>query len=290
MTSKKVLIILNYNDFDMCNRLLNQTASYKVFYKIILVDNQSSDDSYKRLKEAYQKNERIEFIQTSTNKGYATGNNFGAFYAIRNYTPDILYIANPDVLFEEDVVQKMADAMFSRSDAGIVAPLVTQGYNIWRLPGFWGVIESLFLVTFSLDKVRIRRKLERLDGIQEAGVVEGSFFAVSSEAFEKTGGFDERTFLYYEENILGQKMRQKGYQSYVLPQERYEHLHSQSIRKRYKSKARAFKQFYPSVQVYLKHYIDATPVQLWIFKIAFQLAYWERKVYDIVYGFKGLRN
>lgn len=286
MTTRKVLLILNFNDFDMCDRLLKKVGSYDAFHKIILVDNQSSDDSYIRLKKAYQDHERIDFIQSRSNKGYATGNNFGACYAIRTYNPQILYIANPDVLFDEPVVEKMANAICQHSDVGIVAPLVIQGYNIWNLPGFWGVIESLFLILFNLDKIRIRRNLQHLDGIQEVGVVEGSLFAVSVKAFEKVGGFDERTFLYYEENILGHKMKQNGYKVTVLPQERYEHLHSQSIRKKYKSKAKAFRLFYPSIRVYLEHYLMATPIQLFIFEIAFQLAYWERNVYDIICKFK----
>lgn len=286
MSIRKVLIVLNYNDFNMCDRLLKKVASYNAFYKIILVDNQSSDGSYIRLKEAYQDNDRIEFIQTGSNRGYAAGNNFGAFYSIRAYGPQILYIANPDVLFEEKVVEKMAEVICSRPDIGILAPLVTRGYNIWNLPEFWGVIESLFLILFSLDKARIRRNLQYLDGVQEVGVVEGSFFSVSSHAFEQIGGFDERTFLYYEENILGCRMKQNGYKTCILPQERYEHLHSQSIRKKYKSKAKAFKQFYPSIRIYLEYYLKATPIQNFIFEIAFKMAYWERKIYDIVYKLK----
>lgn len=278
---KSVLVILNYNDFDMCRRLLEKVKAYTVFDKIILVDNCSTDDSYIKLKEAYA-SVKFDVIQAPNNGGYAKGNNFGVFYAIKNYSPDIVYISNPDVLFEEEAVERMAYSLMKNAGYAVIAPLVRQGFNVWKQPRFWSVIESLFLVIFNMNKSNIKRKLMKEESLQCVGVVEGSFFAITAEAFRAVGGFDERTFLYYEENILGYRLKQCDFKTGVLPLESYEHLHSQSIKKEYNSKAKAFKNFYPSVKLYLTEYLNISPRQGMIFEVAYKMAYFERILYDII--------
>ena len=51
MSKKLGMVIVNYNDFKMTSRLLNNVKNYKCLAKIIVVDNNSSDDSFDKLKE-----------------------------------------------------------------------------------------------------------------------------------------------------------------------------------------------------------------------------------------------
>ena len=41
--------------------------------------------------------------------------------------------------------------------------------------------------------------------------VSGCFFMIKSEALKRVNYFDENVFLYYEENILGEKLRNSSY-------------------------------------------------------------------------------
>lgn len=281
---RSVITILNYNDWQTCKRLIEKIKNYQIFEKIILVDNCSTDDSFIQMKQ-YQTEENInmEVLQSPTNGGYAKGNNFGIRYAIQKYQPEVLFVANPDVLFEETAAKSMVRVFQNDPAVGIVAPMVEHGYNVWNQPGFWGIIEALFLIWFNLDKRRIRKRLLKKRGAVEVGVVEGSFFAISKEAFCKVDGFDERTFLYCEENILGKRLKEKQYKTMVLTDVFYEHLHSQSIRKAYRSKAKAFRNFYDSFVLYLKEYLKINAVQKVIFEIAYKLGYVERVFYDFLY-------
>lgn len=45
-----VIVILNYNDFSTCQRLLEKIKDYAIFDKIVIVDNCSTDDSVALLK------------------------------------------------------------------------------------------------------------------------------------------------------------------------------------------------------------------------------------------------
>ena len=66
------IVILNYCDSDTTLKMLNQIKDYNVLDLIVVVDNDSKDDSYEKLKK--EENEKIKVIKTDRNSGYASGN------------------------------------------------------------------------------------------------------------------------------------------------------------------------------------------------------------------------
>ncbi len=284
MTS--AIIILNYNDGVNTKKLAQQIRSYHAFAHIILVDNCSTDDSFSVLKAL--SDDKIDVIQTTANNGYACGNNFGAQYAIAQYHPDYLFIANPDIMVTDEVALSILRTMQDNSEYGAMSCIVNQGYNVWQLPGFIGMIESLFLIWFNLDKRSIKKHLlSSQNPIEKVGVVEGSFFCIRRSAFELIKGLDERTFLYVEENILAKRLDNVGYAIGVLTGARYDHYHSVSIKKEYRaSKARAFHLFRDSMKLYNKEYLHTNLMQDLLFDFCYGIAYLERIVYDVIMKFR----
>ena len=51
MQKKLGMVIVNYNDFDLTKRLLNNVKDYKCLNHIVVVDNNSSDNSFEKLKQ-----------------------------------------------------------------------------------------------------------------------------------------------------------------------------------------------------------------------------------------------
>ncbi len=285
------IIILNYNDGERTSKLAQKISAYKTIDHIVLVDNDSSDDSFEIMKKAAgESRDKTEVIRTGKNGGYAKGNNFGIRYAIEKYDPKYIFVSNPDVFFDDETAAEMIKAMEGLTDAGVVAPIVRQGRNVWDLPGFMGIIESLFLIAFNLRKRSIKNRLLRSGRkVCKVGVVEGSFFLLSRKAYEKAGGFDERTFLYAEETILASRLYNKGYKEYVLTDRMYDHLHSASIRKHYRSsKARAFHHFRDSFRVYNKYYLHTGPVRNMVFEAAWVAGYIERVIYDLIMDLRSI--
>ncbi|MDO4188668.1 MAG: glycosyltransferase family 2 protein [Lachnospiraceae bacterium] len=306
MEDKSVLVILNYNDYKTTSKLISAVGDYSVPGRVVVVDNMSTDDSFEELKKfvananfkkASDGSERITVIQAPSNGGYAKGNNFGIRYGIEQFNPNVIFVANPDVSVSEDTFKKMADTLRAslmsnksgmnqsvENKIGVLAPIVNQGANVWNLPGFIGMVESLFMVWFTIDKKNIKKKLiNSKNEIETVGVVEGSFFAINREAYDAVDGLDENTFLYVEENILAKRLKNAGYEEAVLTSERYDHFHSVSIKKRYKSsKAKAFHNFYNSMTYYNKTYLKTGPIKNAIFNICYGLAYLERVVYDVL--------
>lgn len=277
------MVILNYNDMKVTEKLTRAVMDYECLDRVIVVDNRSTDGSYEYLKNSFRKSE-VDIIQAPVNGGYATGNNFGVRYAIDHYSPEYVFIANPDIAVSQSTISSMIRDMNNHRDYGVMAPLVVQGYNVWKLPGFIGMIESLFLVWFNLDKRHIKKKLlASPNRIETVGVVEGSFFVIRVKDYRAIDGFDERTFLYAEEIILARRLKSVGQKVGVLTKERYDHLHSTSIKKAYdSSKRKAFPNFYASFKIYNKYYLKTNFLQDGIFWICYELAYFERFLYDIV--------
>ena len=280
---KTSLIILTYNDGGRTFDLVSKVYGYRTFDSIILVNNASTDDTLSLLEKArLLAPEKIHVISAEENGGYAKGNNFGAVYALKNLEPDLIFIANPDTFFTEETVLAMTRVLSVSTGYGVVAPLVNQGYNVWPVPGFCGVLESLFLIAFNLHKRAVKKQLLSSDrDLEYAGVVEGSFFAITSDAYKKIRGLDERTFIYGEEIMLARRLEKAGLKVGVLTGHFYDHLHSASIKKLSGgSKAAVFHHFRKSFRIYNKYYLHTNALQDIIFEASYLAAYLERLIYD----------
>ena len=68
-----VFVIINYNTSKLTKRLVKNIKDYKSISKIIIVDNASTDNSYKILKKI--ENDKLEVVKADTNKGFSAGMN-----------------------------------------------------------------------------------------------------------------------------------------------------------------------------------------------------------------------
>ena len=130
--SKVGMVVLNYNDYKTTDKYINSIKDFKALSEIIIVDNNSTDGSYEKLKK--YENNKIKVIKTEKNRGYSYGNNVG-IKALSNV--DYVIISNPDILVEEKVITKLKKDLEKTEDAAIVAPVIKQLGEYkrgWRLP------------------------------------------------------------------------------------------------------------------------------------------------------------
>lgn len=257
---KTVLIVLNYNDYETTELLLNNAIKIEKIEQIIVVDNCSTDNSYEKLKK--RENSKIDVIRTSDNGGYSSGNNFGIRYAIKHYSPKYLLIANPDVKLNEQCVGGILD-FYEEMDherIGIVTCKTSEEkiYPAWKLPKYRDCIwENLILLRKLLhikDSAYDEKKLLKQE-YSQVDVISGAFFAIAADVMLDVGMFDEDTFLFYEENILGFRLKEKQYKNYVLNKYEYVHNHSVSIQKNIKSIGKKMDLGFESRSLYLDKYL-----------------------------------
>ncbi|BCR36093.1 glycosyltransferase family 2 protein [Mariniplasma anaerobium] len=251
-------VILNYNDYPTTLTLLNMIKRYESINYIVVVDNNSTDNSYSIL--AKEESSKIHLIRTQLNGGYSYGNNIGISH-LSKYKIDLIIIANPDILFEEDIVKKMIKSFMIDKNLSAVAPYALNSTGRKTLEPAWKlnnsfrelmqtskIISKLFKDGNKYSEEEIRINCCSVD------ILPGSFLMLDYKKFESIGFFDESVFLYCEERIMAVKFKEKGYKSKLLIDESYIHNHSTSINKSIKSYHRKQRIWLKSRKYYLLKY------------------------------------
>ena len=98
------IIILNYNAGKILHECVESIfKSYNKNFEVILVDNASSDKTYKQCKEKFNE---IILLENKKNLGYCEGNNVG----IRHAQGEFIVVLNPDTLVEPDWLDELISA------------------------------------------------------------------------------------------------------------------------------------------------------------------------------------
>lgn len=197
--------IVNYNTkayLEACLvDLLKDLKSCNLSYGVLVLDNNSSDD-LSDLKRVYGDNKLVSFYSSDKNLGFGVGHNLLASKVGSQY----LLILNPDIRFvQPKTVERLLGRLISER-ASVVGPkLVTpqgkaQRWDHGELSGWraWIALNS----GGSWWKDRL--------GVVKTAWVSGAFFLVEREIFNGVGGFDDRFFLYKEEEDLCLRIRKMG--------------------------------------------------------------------------------
>lgn len=269
--STNCVVVLNFNDWKSCVTLINKIQKYKSIDNIVVVDNCSTDDSYYVFKEMYDENEKINIIKSDKNGGYAYGNNLGCNYAIKVLNAKFVTIANPDIFFSDVTMKRMLDFYVKHQNdkIGIVGCMMKCHSSIdlptaWKRPRYQDcILENLMVLRKIVgDKTKYTNDYFASDNEVAVEVIAGSFFTIDCEAFCEVQGFDNDTFLYYEENILAYKLSTHGYTNYIVTGEYYDHMHSISINKTFSSLKARLDLAFASRYIYSKKYLKCGKLKL----------------------------
>ena len=274
--SMTVLVVLNFNDAKTTEKLVLNVAGYDSIDKVVIVDNCSVDNSYERLKEI-SKNDKVICIKTDKNKGFASGNNYGARYAIKEYNADYIIFANPDVEFSDNTVCMLRKALEGSKKSGLATcKVVNRGHaydlSAWKQPAFLDcVLECFILLQKLFGKRNSYPKAFYSGSILKVDVVQGSFFMMKASAFKDVEGMDENTFLYYEENILACRLKDKGYEELLRIDTEYVHRHSETIDKNISLTRTKFEYLQKSRKYYCQQYLKVSPMLMMLLDIAYRI-------------------
>ena len=268
---KTGIVILNYNDYESTKKMIDKIKNYKSLNHIVIVDNNSSDDSYDKLQKL--KTDNIYVIKTNENKGYAYGNNYGIKYLTKNYKIDNIIISNPDIIVEEEVIKGLIKDLKENKDISIIAPLIKQNgeeANGWRIPTFKDELLSNinYVHRWARKKMFYPKTDEKL---QKVEVVSGCFFMIRKSDFEQIGYFDEGTFLYYEENIISYKLKELNKNVYVDNELSVIHNESVSVDKNINS-IRKYKILKTSQKYFQKKYVKANIFKIFILRMFYYIS------------------
>lgn len=205
------IVIPTYNGikhFKTCfDSLFSQT--YKDF-KVVLVDNGSSDNSVEYTRKYYP---QIELVELGINYGFTGAVNEGIKYSLKDEKVSHIVLLNNDIECKEDFLEEMLNGFIDKS-IGSVACKMMNYYkrNIFDDTGdFIKLIGSPYARGHGEEDKGQYDKPEFVFGAC-AGAV-----AYKKDVFESVGFFDEDFFAYYEDVDFSFRLQLAGFKSYYNP-------------------------------------------------------------------------
>ena len=258
MGKKVGIVILNYRNYGDTMECMASLA--RITYsdtECIIVDNDSHNDSLGHIHiflcDRNVAHARIEeggidtsailaqntiLVQASANRGYAAGNNIGIRVALARGA-DYVLILNNDTLVEKGFLEPLVEYAAANEDVGAVGPKVVDSEGeidrscARRRPTpffyFFGVGVGRRLLPNNRWMCRHVYKGEyAFDRPKEVDVLSGCCMLIKRSALERIGLLDENTFLYLEEFILHERLRNVSLKSAVVPSSAIVHKRGRS--------------------------------------------------------------
>jgi GT2 family glycosyltransferase len=213
------VIIVNYNGinylkecFDSLYDKLKNTS-----FEIIIIDNNSSDESCAYIKNNYPK---IILIESKANLGFAKGNNETVKHAKGEY----LLLINNDTIVLDDLFGVL-DFLKSDNEIGVIGINMLDG-NKEYLPaaGNFPNPRNMFQLKKLLDKGKEFKTGNFSKQSYEVDWLGGSFLLLSKKVYQEINGFDEDYFMYVEDVDFCKKIADLGYKRIFLPDFSYIHF------------------------------------------------------------------
>ena len=262
-------VILNYNDAPTTISLVERIKEYALLDYIVVVDNCSTDDSWEQLQR--YKSDKVHVVQSSRNGGYGSGNNVGLRYSSNVLNADYSIIANPDVQFNEDCVEKFLQTFKEDPSVALVSARQSNSSDCaWKNCSTlqYVLATSLFFEVWQNIRSYPKSYYKGKDSVL-VFAVPGSLLMVDLKKMIKYGMYDEEFFLYYEEPVLAQKFADAGLKTVLRLDCSYVHNHHVSISKTYRRWSQQHAILLRSAEMFLKKYKKANALQMAFAKLWF---------------------
>ncbi|RBQ22661.1 Glycosyltransferase AglG [Candidatus Methanobinarius endosymbioticus] len=255
------IIIVNYKTFELTKDAVESVLNtVKSSFEIIIVDNDSQDDSYENLRNVFNEeinNNIIKTIANSTNKGFAAANNLG----IKISKGKFVLLLNSDTIVKKGSIDDTLKYIKNHDDMGaigckIVLPngkldkackrsFPNPKNSFYRLFGFSKVNKNSQSDDYNFDNFDDK-------GIYEVDSLVGAFMFVRKETIHQIGLLDEDYFMYGEDIDWCYRIKEGGWK--VLYYGAAEIIHHKGSSSK-KQKNKLIYEFYRAMYLfYNKHY------------------------------------
>ena len=264
------IIIISYNTREITKKCLETVctslSAANFTSEIIILDNNSTDNSVEMLKFFLKKQNQIlkfKLIQSDINLGFAKGNN----EAVKHSSGETLLFLNSDIEVLDDAIPKLFQYFKSPEnrfqfvggklfDKNGTTPQASCG-PFFSLPV---IFAFLFLRGDYWGFTRWSP-----NHIREVDWVSGACFIGKKSDYESLEGFDENIFMYMDEIDLFFRAKKRGIRLGFYPEARFIHLGSASSNERTEPILQVYKGY---LYFYKKHF---SPLKLAVLKSMLQL-------------------
>ena len=269
-------IILHYNSYEATKVCVDSILGLdkQECVKVIVIDNSSANDSYKKLCETYS-GTKVELLQTEYNCGFSAANNIAYEYCKKKYDCDFVIFANNDLEFiQKDFVKRIYEeyqnSKFAVLGPDIYNPIIDThqspiSYEMQRSKSQVKktiIFNRLALTFFDLYYMFFGKSRNDKPEIKDAGVYQenviplGACLVISKKLLKKKSVvFSPETFFYYEEYILADWCLKNNEKMVYHPAIKVKHYHgmaTKTVGNAKQSELFRMKNIYNSSKIYYK--------------------------------------
>lgn len=222
------IILVSYNTAKYIPRALESVIreTQNTSYEIIVVDNDSQDDSVAVISQQFPD---VKLLVTGQNPGFAGGVRTGVARAQGKY----LLLLNPDTVILDKAIDRLMQFAKQHPANGIWSgvtlnnDLSLNSQHAWSKPTF----SSLLFSALGLSKLFSHTCLFnhanygcwKRDSVKEVDIVSGCFFLTTRELWDRLDGLDASFFMYAEEADYCLRAKALSHQPIVMPDARLIH-------------------------------------------------------------------
>ena len=252
------IVIVNYQTFELTKNTINSVFqySYPFSYEILVVDNNSGDDSLAKLQEYFK--DEVKFIASSENKGFAAGNN----QALRICESNYVLLLNSDTIVWENTLSNIYNYMEEHVDVGAIGcrVLLENGELDKACKRSFPNVKNSFFRLFHIP-TKSKNDSYNLDNLPDDGIYEidcltGAFIFMRFGDLGKTAFLDENFFMYGEDIDLCYRIKQDEWKIIYYGKSCITHFKGASSKKQ---KSKLIYEFYRAMYIYYKkHHANET--------------------------------
>ena len=237
MPSRVAIIIVNWNGYamtkDCIKSILSACPPYQhqaYIFKIVVVDNGSSDQSATLLHEDFPE---IQLIASNENHGFTGGNNLGMTWAIEQGY-EYSFLLNNDTLVAPGFLAPLLSYMDEHPQTGAVQPRICFEHDrslIWNAG-------AAYYTWLGITRTKGYNQPDGPQFSQPRAIdwITGCAFFIRNQVLKETGLFEKDFFTYYEDVDLSFKILDLEYQLHYIPSSVIYHIAGMSGKTTIKTK------------------------------------------------------
>lgn len=220
------IIIVTYNsenDIKRCiSSIIEETKDME--YEVIIVDNDSKDNTRLIVKSIEEKYSNIKLIN-SKNRGFNAGNNIG----IKNSSGEFIALLNPDTILLNNAFKIIINNMRKYKKIGPCgATLYDYNKNLTMSHGVFPTVKETILRSARLRDYKKYYLADTSVKVMKVDFPSGADFVFRREIIKDIGLMDEKYFLYFDETDYALRCKKFGFKSYLFTEAKIIHVQGKS--------------------------------------------------------------
>lgn len=191
-------VVVTYNGMKWIEECLSALYSSSIPIEVIVVDNNSTDETVKYIKSNFTE---VILFEQKENLGFGKANNIGISYALRQ-NADFVFLLNQDAFVNKNTIENLVRVAQQKPEYGILSPI--------QLDNSGKLLETYFFRFMAEDNSKSFYSdfvlANSLKEVYDIDFIQAAAWLLPKKTLLNIGGFDPIFFHYGEDNNYCQRL------------------------------------------------------------------------------------